>query len=1107
LLTQTNKSMLLTAFIKKTCTSMSHSGTGCRKRSLTILIPACLLFHFSGRTQTITLNLSDAPLETAFKQIQQQTSYRFIYTSEIMQETHKITVNLSQVSLETALKACFNGQPLKYTIDKNFVSVYKKPADATAQIILGRVVNEKGEPLTGATISVKGRSYTVQADQHGDFELHGVRTGITIIVSNVGYEPREMRVGGTGPLTIQLVALAGKLDEVQVIAYGTVTKRLNTGDVGTVNAETIGEQPISNPLEALEGRVAGISIVQNTGVPGGGFSVMIRGQNSLRSDANDPLYLIDGVPYISTSLSGESASGSIIPNASPLNLINPSDIESIEILKDADATAIYGSRGSNGVILITTKKGKAGKTKFDFNVYTGFGKVTHLMNLLNTSQYLQMRYEALGNDSFLPYLVPQYAQYFPDLLLWDTTRYTNWQKVLIGGTSAITSAQGSVSGGNAHTQFLLGGGYYRESTVFPGNFADQKGSVHFNLNHISEDQKFRFTLSVNYLNDNNNLLRQDLTGLAISLQPDAPPIYDSTGNLNWANSSWINPFRELGRKYSSISDNLVSNSVLSYQLLKGLFIKTSLGYSEVHTDETSTLPISANNPAYPSTGTAVFNHNGVKTWIIEPQAEYSAKLGSGKLDALAGTTFQQTLSSGESLEGTGYSSDALLENIQAATSVIVNSANYSEYRYDAVFARLNYNWQDKYLVNLTGRRDGSSRFGPGKQFANFGAAGLGWIFSKENAISHNINFLSFGKLRGSYGITGSDQIPDYGFLNTYSATLPYQGQGAILPSQLYNPDFAWEVNRKIELALELGFLRDRILFSTSIYRNRSSNQLVGYPLPAITGFTSIPYYNLPATVQNTGLEFEINTRNFKAKNFSWSTSLNLTIPANKLLSYPNLAASSYANVYVVGKPLSIVQAFHYTGVDPNTGVYTFLDVNQDGQITYPQDLTSLKKIAQAYYGGLQNGFVFCSFSLDIFLQFVKQTGRNYLYAGFSNSPGSAFNQPTVVMNRWQYPGDKTNIEEFTQNPGSAAGIAYANTSQLGDNTVSDASFIRLKNLSFSWQLPNNWKEKLKIQNCRIYLQGQNLFTKTNYAGMDPENQNAIALPPLKKITAGIQLTL
>jgi hypothetical protein len=446
----------------------------------------------------------------------------------------------------------------------------------------------------------------------------------------------------------------------------------------------------------------------------------------------------------------------------------------------------------------------------------------------------------------------------------------------------------------------------------------------------------------------------------------------------------------------------------------------------------------------------------------------------------------------------------LIPDPLAATTKAYRGFYYSLYRYDAIYGRLSYNVDDKYVVNLTARRDGSSRFGPGKQFGDFGAAGIAWIFTKERFIENNFSFLSFGKFRGSYGTTGNDQIGDYQYLSTYSPiSSTYQAVSGLSPTQLTNPYFAWELVKKLEGGIDFGFLKDRILIGATYYRNRTGNQLVGEPLPEVTGFSSVQF-NLPAVVQNSGAELTLNTINIKSKNFLWKMSANLTVPSNKLVAFPDLINfPAYSLVYVVGKSLFISQLYHSTGVDPQTGLYSFATKNANGIPSAPQDWVVTKPITQKCYGGIQNSFSYKGFQLNIFIQYVNQLGHNYKY--YFGYPGYVNNnEPTAVLNRWTKPGDIAVTQRFGQAYGTE-GNTY-NYFQVSDGVITDASFLRLKNLALSYTLPTNWNSKMHLQNFKVYLQCQNLVTITKYLGIDPET-GGMGLPPLRMITAGVQVNL
>lgn len=356
----------------------------------------------------------------------------------------------------------------------------------------------------------------------------------------------------------------------------------------------------------------------------------------------------------------------------------------------------------------------------------------------------------------------------------------------------------------------------------------------------------------------------------------------------------------------------------------------------MNVDEKALTPAISEYPIPPS-GNSIFSMNSVQTSILEPQVEYHRTSKIGKINVLVGSTSQQSEQTGQSIIGAGFSSDALLQNIQAAPILFFQANKNIRYKYQAVFARFNYQYAERYLLNLTGRRDGSSRFGPGKQFANFGAIGAGWIFTQEKWMKDIFNALSYGKLRANAGITGSDQTTDYGFLDLWNSTAsPYAGSQGLYPNNLYNPSFAWESNKKLEAGVELGFLRDKVIFNLSLYRNRSSNQLVGLPLSAVTGFSFIQY-NLPATVQNQGYEIEFTGYLIENKKLNWSSSLNISFARNTLISYPNLSSSLYSEMYIVGQSLSVKKTFIFKGIDPQSGFFHVEDVDKDGNFTMASD--------------------------------------------------------------------------------------------------------------------------------------------------------------------------
>lgn len=969
---------------------------------------------------------------------------------------------------------------------------------AQNKTIIGMLTDANGV-LPGVTVTVKNKAISTLSNLNGSYIITAQSNDV-LVFSFIGYKTEEIAINGHQTIDILMQEDASLLQEVTINAgYYSVKEKERTGSIARITSKEIEKQPISNPLAAMQGRMSGVNITQSTGTPGGGFAIQIRGINSLRGTGNDPLYIVNGVPYGAQSLgNAELTNGILQTQSSPLNSINPADIESIEVLKDADATAIYGSRGANGVVLITTKKGKTGKTQINLQASTTIGKTTNTLKLLNTQQYLSMRQEAFKNDGITKYSATDYDVNGT----WDPTRYTDWQKELIGQNASISSLQLALSGGNAETQYLMSGTWRDETTVFKGDAHYAKGAVHSSITHRSINEKFKLQFSADYSNDLNQLPVTDFTRMAYTLAPNAPALYDDKGNLNWENGTFENPLANLIGTYSTNTQNLIANTLLSYKLGSGFEIKSSFGYTDTQLSETRTRPNTMYNPIYEVTtalSRLVVNKGSRQSWIIEPQITWSHKWNKLNVNVLAGTTFQNLTQESLALEGYGFANNNVIKSMAAANSITVLNHDLTEYSYIAAFGRLNVNWNGQYLLNLTARRDGSSRFGSDRRFANFGAIGGAWVFSNEEFLKNN-GIISFGKLRASYGITGNDQIGDYQYLDTYTVTANnYNGITGMAPARLFNPDFGWETNKKLEAAIELGFLNDRIFLTSAVFLNKSGNQLVGVPLPGTAGFTSYQA-NLDATVQNSGLEFDLRTVNIKTKNFNWVTSLNLSILRNKLLEFPNLQGSTYKNTFVIGESLNIRKAYQLTGINPTTGLYAFTDFNSDGVISSTEDRQIIVDTTPEFFGGLSNELSYKNWSLDFLFQFVKQQGTDVL-ATFPIT-GAFSNQPISVLNHFPENGTDATVQQYSTGGKPAAVTAFSNFTR-SDAITTDASFIRLKTIALSYQLPSLPSQKISSQ---IYLQGQNLLTFTNYNGPDPENQSGVYLPPLQQITLGVQLS-
>ncbi|BAV05393.1 TonB-linked outer membrane protein, SusC/RagA family [Filimonas lacunae] len=1104
-----------------------------------LLLVASLHVCAKGITQKVSFTGKDVSVEQVFAAIEKQTGYVVFFDYASLGQVKKVSVAVKDVSITELLRACFKDDRLEYTIQGKTILISRKEKSAAVieeytppppTDIKGVVYDSAGNPLVGATVMIKGAKAAVQSDARGAFILRNASEDVLLVVSFTGYETKVVspwKDRGREMIVI-LKSSTNPLDETIVQAYGTTTKRFNVGSISKVSKEDIQSQPVFNPLSALEGRVPGLLVTTQSGLSGSAVKLQIRGQNTVGSTPgskplDNPFIIIDGVPFApqnnSFNFLQNAADANSVPGLSPLANINPADIESIEVLKDADATAIYGARGANGVILITTRKAAAGKPSLTGNIATGFSRLSRTMPLMNTAQYLQMRKQAFINDNQTPGLNVG-SNYAPDLLVFDSAKNTDFLHDLYGETAGSLNASLFLSGGSSSNTFSMGVGYGREGTNFPGSFINDRMSFNATIHHQSTDRRFTVDLTSGYSYNRNNLPGGPGISSAFTLPPNFPDLLNADGSLAWVfkgitsnniSTSFQNPYAYLYQTANVGSQNLLLNLTLNYRILSGLTFKTALGYSLFTGTEYRKFPLMSQSPyAFGRDAVASKNNSSSYTWNIEPQLNYNRKIGNGKLDVLAGMTFQKMTSNRTTLVGTGFINDLLLNSIKSAGVITLDEA-YNPYKYSAAFGRINYVYNTRYIVNLTGRMDGSSRFIKNRRNAKFGAVGAGWIFSEEAFVKKALPVLSFGKLRGSFGITGDDNVNNYQYYSNWkiiSANNIYNGSLGYAPQNPDNPDYSWSTTKKLEAGLDAGLWGDKILLGITWYRNRTSDQLVQYKLPSQTGFTTVTT-NFQAVIQNSGWEFTVGASPVKNKNFNWKTALNVTVPSNKLVAFPGLAASNYANMYVLGKSTSTIQGYSYAGINDTTGLYQF-NTKGGSKTSSPSALNGdnrfiLGNLDTRYFGGFRNTFTYKKFQVDMFLEFRKQMGPNFIYS-LGYTPGTMVNMPVEVMNNWTKQGDKATYQKFSQLAFGAS--VTANTTQtyakLSDFAYSDASYIRFKTLGISYSLDGGFLKKVKMSSCRVYVNAQNLFVITGYKGHDPETQNYYGIPPLKSISTGLQ---
>jgi len=1115
-----------------------------------ILIMAIMQVSASTFAQRITLSEKNATLSQVFDRISDQCSYNFIFTSDLLKGTKPVTISVKNTELDKVLEQIFKDQPIYFSIEDRTIIIREKQPSLLNKVkdkvnnimeppgdIRGTVTDSLGQPLAGAniTLSIKGYTWATFTDKNGKFFFNNLPPDrYTLLVTYVGYANIEktIKVGGQDvPIQLVMRSATSALDQVQVIGYGTESKRFSVGSVYTVNADAIAKQPVTNPLLALQGQAPGLSVIAMNGVPGSTTLLQLRGQNSLATGNlsfkpyDQPYFIVDGVPFapqnvnvsqLSNLANGQFSSGGIDQNMGigAFNNINPSDIESITILKDADATAIYGTKGAHGVILITTKKGKAGKTTLDLNMNSQVNAVARPVKLLNTEQYLQLRSQAFAQDGITPNNDPNdfSGAFAPDLLIYDQNKYTNWQKIIQGNATHNTDIHASISGGTERNTFIVSGGYTRSDYNYPGDFSDQRYTLHSALTSSSANKKLSLTLITDYAYDQNNST-EGYNGSTL-LPPNSPDLVDENGKLNWSYKG-VPIYQNFYASLLKLSDlqtyNFNSSLNINYEIINGLKFGASMGYSRNTGNEHSINPSTAQNPAYVFLS-ASFANTATQNVNIEPQLNYTRMIGKGELTALLGGTYQKGTSNFFRTQASGYSNDAFLNSINGATTQYpfeVIGLN----KYVAFFGRLKYVYDQKYILQLSGRRDGSSNFGPGNQFGTFGSVGAGWIFSEETAFKDALPFISYAKLSGSYGTTGSDASQGYKFQALYGAfpngaTTPFEGIKQNIPLNLYNPYFKWATKKSLNLSLDLSFFNNGFSLNATYYRDREKDQLVEYPLAAQAGFSTV-FGNQPASVQNKGWEFTLNSTNIKGKNFSWTTNFNISFNRNKLLAFPNLESSSYATQYVIGQPTSVVFGYQYKGINPTTGVFEFYKA--DGTVTTNPDYRPASRGGDQviignretkFMGGFGNNFSYKKLSLYVFCQFSSSMQPNAISGLYNNTPGFANNLPTFVLDKfWTGPGDtNATLQRLSSGYSSPynSGTSYFKQSS---GAYSNDTYLRVKTVAVAYALPNTWLEKVNVKNANIFINAQNLFTITNYKFGDPEQPGNFTSFPLQRIIA------
>ncbi|MEO6733468.1 MAG: TonB-dependent receptor [Ferruginibacter sp.] len=1122
------------------------------KLTAVILLATCLQISAKSFTQNITISEKNAALEKVFLSIKNQTGYTFWYKAELLEDAKKVSISVKNAPLESVLDLCMAGQNFTYQVVGTTIVLKQKEAEKAITapapvnpppiVIRGKVTDVDGKPLEGVSVVVAGETKGVSTDANGNYVISGLAENAILRFSYIGFEAVETSVKNRTTINIKLSPGSSTLNDIVVIGYGTQNKRNVTGAVSKLRNENFDERPITRVDQALVGQLAGVTVKQNTGIPGKAFSVQVRGSGSI-SGGNEPLYVIDGFPL--TPNSSNTGNGTFSAG-NPLDNINPNDIESIEVLKDAAAAAIYGSRASNGVVLITTKRGQTGKPKISFNAYAGYNAAAKKLEMMNGQQWIDQATEwinanyvakvpgALVTDDQATRRTKNggnfNADYMPDPR-WAMPghpglSFIGWQDV-IERKGPMQNYEISAGGGTDVVKYFISGNYAnQESFVKYLSYRAYSARANVEIN-ASKRLKFGLNLAPTYsitqdpaVDGKDALFHQALSFAPV--QEDTMgflPNIGKNGQYIWSNST-NSPLGKLMYNKGTIKRYRTLGSLFGeLQIIKGLSFRTSINLD--NTDNIGTTYVNylttgsqltrtftgANNLLTATSGT--YNSYKRQTFVNENTLNYAGTFNKihSSLNILAGYSYNWDRFDRASLNSNGGFNSAVIQTLNAAAAVTGNT-NSTQSVLISWFGRLQYGYKDKYFLSASLRRDGSSRFGVNNQFGVFPSASLKWIVSDENFMKA-IPFISDLKLRGSYGVNGNNNLPnDYPWAATIgTANYPLGTTPATVigqaPNVLANPDLKWEKSQTYDIGIDFGILGNRITASFDYYNKLNTDLLLNVQVPAVTGFSN--YLNNIGSVRNIGQEFELTSRNIVGK-FQWNTSLNLTHNTNKIealapgqtqIIIPNGFTVS-DQILRVGSPLNSIYVLKVTGfltaadIARNVarygvetpGDFKFEDINGDGLIT-EADKQIVGHPNPDWTYGITNTFRYSGFDLTILVQgqsggsIYSQLGRALTRPG----QGRADNHPASFVNRW--------YSESNQGQGRF-GKAYATYNSpitAATDWLYPSDYIRVRNITLGYNLKTIMKKNY-VQGARIYFTLENFFGHDKYTnGLNPEAAN------------------
>ena len=1102
----------------------------------------------TGGTFESSLERALQPFNLRYKRVKEGTYLIMARKADRKTTVHSTPNQFSGVQTQASNAAATLTAPGATGTSTQLATEPEKPQEIPVR---GRVTDsEKGEGLPGVSVAVKGQSRGTSTNANGDFQLSVVDGNSVLVFSYIGYERQEVRVGSQGIINLALKPSDATLNEVVVVGYGTQKKRDITGAVGSVSAQEIRAVPVMGADQALQGRVSGVQVIQSSGAPGGAVQVRIRGVNSTAGNgANQPLYVVDGIPLIwdeaNNSLGvGNTNTGGAVSNASsPLASINPNDIESMEVLKDASATAIYGSRAANGVVLITTKSGKAGKTVISFDAYYGVQTLRKKIPVMNGRDRAALVFEwrrnagTRGGEGTDVFTVNPF-------LLYDGT---DWQDALFR-QAPMQNYNLSASGGNERMQFAVSADYFNQQGIILNTFS-KRYATRLNLDVKATNRlKFGTRTALNFQTGNSIDADEFFQGQLYALTTASPLglVYDSNGQFAGRPNNVISGglhtdgggngvANVMQRKRNTDRYRITSNLYGEYQLAKNLQFRSVFGIDYLFNELTSFTPVwqrgvDANNIQTVSTG-----QPKTLNWLADQLLTYDHLFGRHSLNVVAGFSAQQFVQKTMGASAQGSPSAALDQLSNQPTPTSVNGSQTTS-ALISQFVRANYSYADRYLVTGTIRRDGSSRFGANNQYGIFPSFSLGWRVSEEAFLKQS-SFVSDLKLRASYGLTGNQNIGDFlfsalaGGANTVWGNTIVTG---VAPTRFENPDIRWERNKQFDIGIDLSLLQGRINVTADYYDKLTDGLLGVAPLSVISGVGNAYTTNI-GKISNKGFEFALNTIPINQGGFRWNVDLNVSTNKNEVVSLGNLPfitgvaisrAGAYINRTQVGHPIggfyvlkeegqyqtweqASTAPVYRIGNQPYFAPGDFIPVDQNGdKVIDEADRVWYGSPFPDFFGGLNNTFTYKGLSLNVFSNFQQ---GNLVW----NQP--RLTSETFEGNVWRSTYDN---RWLPSNPGvqTAVPVPRNNNPLLPSNRfLDDGSFFRVRTMTLGYELPRPFLAKAKMTRARLYLQGNNLLTFTNYPGWDPEvnsfgsnvttnGVDAGAYPIAKSIILGLNLS-